>query len=237
MKKLIFKTKQEVAEGFAKHLKDMVNTGQNVHVALSGGSTPKLIFDYMAEHFETEIQWSNLHLYWGDERCVAPTDSESNYKMTVDHLLSKIQIPKGNIHRILGENDPAEEAKRYGDLLSQNLSHSNGLPQFDLVILGMGDDGHTASVFPDHIELWHSDQLCEVATHPDSGQKRVSITGGIINNAKEVIFLVTGASKAQKLDEIIHQKEGYLKYPASLVAPTSGNLAWYLDHDAAEFIS
>lgn len=237
MKKLIFETKQEVAQAFAIHLKELVNTGQDVHVALSGGSTPKLIFDYMAEHFKTAIQWKNLHLYWGDERCVPPTDPESNYKMTMDHLLSKIEIPEPNIHRILGENDPEMEAQRYGKLLGKNLHHSDELPQFDLVILGMGDDGHTASIFPDHIELWDSEQFCEVAIHPETGQKRVSLTGSIINNAKEVIFLVTGAGKKEKVDEIIHKKGEYLRYPAALVAPDSKNLTWYLDHHAAQFIS
>lgn len=229
----IFKNKQEVAEDFSKHLQQLINGDQPVHIALSGGSTPKAIFDYMAEKFGNDINWGNAHLYWGDERCVPPTDGESNYKMTVDHLLSKIDFPESNIHRVLGEDDPKTEAIRYGKILSENLSSSNGIPQFDLVILGMGDDGHTASVFPFQMELWDSENNCEVAQHPESGQNRVTITGKVINEAKEVAFLVTGGGKKEKVEEIIGKKGSYQSYPASRVAPVSGNLSWYLDEAAA----
>ena len=104
-----------------------------------------------------------------------------------------------------------------------------------MVILGMGDDGHTASIFPHQIELWHSQKLCEVAVHPETGQQRISLTGGIINNADEVVFLVTGSSKAEKFRDINRQEEGYTSYPAALVNPVSGKLTWFLDRQAAEF--
>lgn len=230
----IFKNKQEVAEDFSKHLQQLINGENPVHIALSGGSTPKAIFDYMAANFGESIKWVNAHFYWGDERCVAPTDEESNYKMTVDHLLSKVDFPAANIHRVLGENDPKEEAIRYGKVLTENLISVNDTPQFDLVILGMGDDGHTASVFPYQMELWDSEENCEVAQHPDSGQNRVTITGKVINQAKEVAFLVTGAGKQEKVEEIIDQKGDYNLYPASRVSPKSGKLTWYLDEAAAE---
>ncbi|RNC89771.1 MAG: 6-phosphogluconolactonase [Allomuricauda sp.] len=233
MEVLIVKNKQEVAEAFSAYFVDLVEGKDSFHVALSGGSTPKIVFDVLAEKFGNSVVWSRIHFYWGDERCVAPDDEQSNYKMTVDHLFSKIEIPQENIHRILGEAEPVGEAMRYANLLEINLDRVEGIPQFDLVILGMGDDGHTASIFPHEINLWQADDQCVVATHPDSGQKRVSITGKVINTAKEVAFLVTGTGKAQKVDEIHNQKAGYEKYPASLVHPDSGRLLWFMDQEAA----
>ncbi len=233
----ISKTKQEVALNFSRYLAILISSRETVHIALSGGSTPKIVFDELATNFQEDIDWSRVHLYWGDERCVAPTDDQSNYKMTRTHLISKIAIPKENIHRIKGENDPEYEAKRYADLLDEGLPKVNNIPQFDLVILGMGDDGHTASIFPHEIELWDSKKNCEVAVHPDSGQKRVSLTGKIINNADTVVFLVTGASKVEKVTEIKNKTGNYKSYPASLVNPSSGRLLWFLDEDAAGLTS
>ncbi|SFT76064.1 6-phosphogluconolactonase [Algoriphagus locisalis] len=230
----IYDTKEQVAEEFSEYFRDLAASDQTIHVALSGGSTPKIIFDYLAENFGSEINWSKIKFYWGDERCVAPTDSESNYKMTVDHLLSKIEVPFFNIFRVLGENDPEEEAQRYSKVLSDELPIVNGIPQFDLVMLGMGDDGHTVSIFPDSISLWDAKENCVVATHPDSGQKRVTITGKVVNNSKAVAFLVTGAGKAEKVQEIVMLEGDFANYPASLVKPISENLTWFLDRDAAK---
>ncbi len=232
----VYKDKQEVARQFSAYFAERVKDKAVFHVALSGGSTPKLIFDVLASEYGDTIDWSKIHLYWGDERCVPPTDDQSNYKMTEEHLLSKITVPKGNIHRVLGEKDPKGEALRYANLLEINLDRVDGIPQFDLVLLGMGDDGHTASIFPDNIGLWNAEDHCVVAAHPDSGQQRVSINGKVINRAQEVIFLVTGATKAEKVDEIHNQKSNYKKYPAALVRPLSGNLTWFMDEAAANLI-
>ena len=229
----IFQNKIKTAEAFSAFFAEKSKAQQPFHVALSGGSTPKIVFDVLAEEFSQDMDWSQIHLYWGDERCVAPTDAESNYKMTVEHLISKIDIPEANIHRIKGEDDPKTEAKRYGRLLDEVLPQDLGLPQFDLVILGMGDDGHTASIFPHELKLWMSPDNCEVATHPESGQKRVSLTGRIINNAKTVAFLVTGESKTEKVRIIVEREEGYMDYPASYVSPRTKDLIWFLDADAA----
>lgn len=230
----VSQNKVKVAEEFSKYFVEMAKENQPFHVALSGGSTPKIVFDVLADKFSNKVDWSNIHFYWGDERCVPPNDKESNYNMTVTHLISKIDIPKENIHRIRGEENPQAEAERYGTLLEDLLPHELGLPQFSLVILGMGDDGHTASIFPHELKLWISPDNCEVAIHPESGQKRVSLTGRIINNAKTVAFLVTGESKADKVKIIVDREEGYLKYPASHVSPKTKDLVWFLDADAAE---
>lgn len=232
----IFDTKEQVAKAFSEYFRDLAEGDQTLHVALSGGSTPKIVFDYLAANFGKEINWEKINFYWGDERCVPPTDPESNYKMTVDHLLSKIEMPSFNIFRVLGENGSEGEAVRYSQVLDTELPKANGIPQFDLVMLGMGDDGHTVSIFPDSISLWDASENCVVATHPDSGQKRVTITGKLVNNAKAVAFLVTGAGKAEKVQEIIKQEKDFASYPASLVQPTQGELVWFMDQDAAKGI-
>ena len=157
--------------------------------------------------------------------------------MTKEHLFNNINITEENIFRIKGENNPTDEAERYGELLDSELEQQNGTPVFDIVILGMGDDGHTASIFPHEIELWDNKNNCVTATHPTSGQIRVSLTGKVINAAKNVVFLVTGKNKAEKVKEIIEQPDVMRKkYPAALVQPDSDNLYWYLDEYAAEMI-
>ncbi|MGX1929212.1 6-phosphogluconolactonase [Flagellimonas sp. 2504JD4-2] len=229
----VYKDKQEVAKQFAAYFAELVKDKTEFHIALSGGSTPKVVFDVIASEYGDNIDWSNIHFYWGDERCVPPTDDQSNYKMTVEHLFSKIKVPEANIHRVLGEAEPDREAMRYANLLEINLDRVEGIPQFDLVVLGMGDDGHTASIFPHEIGLWDAKDHCVVATHPDSGQKRVSINGKVINTAKEVAFLVTGAGKAEKVKSILEKTEGFDAYPASLVNPSTGKLLWFMDEAAA----
>ena len=228
----IFDSKSEIAQFFGKLLKERTAQSDKVNIALSGGSTPKAIFDELAQSYADTIDWSKVHLFWGDERCVPPTDAESNYKMTVDHLLSKVDVPDANVHRVMGELSPGNACEIYDDLLNEKLPTIKGIPQFDIMLLGMGDDGHTASIFPHEIELWNAPGNCVVATHPESGQKRVSLTGQLINHAKEIYFLVTGTGKADKLDEIINQKPGYQGYPAALVV----NPFWLIDKDAAEKI-
>jgi len=233
----ISSTKQKTAESFADWLVELIGSSESLHVALSGGSTPKIVFDELAARDLSKSDWAKVHLYWGDERCVPPDDAESNYRMTVEHLLSKIALPENNIHRIRGEENPTQEAERYTKVLQENLPSTDGFPRFDLVILGMGDDGHTASIFPYEIGLWNADQLCEVAEHPETGQKRITITGRIINHAANIAFLVTGEGKAKKVGEIIDERDGFKSYPANLVEPLHGNLVWFLDEAAAAEIT
>jgi len=228
MQKNIFNNKQEVAEAFAKYLSEQIEKSEIFHLALSGGSTPKILFEHLAKEYSDKIDWRKVHLYWGDERCVPPNDEDSNYGMTHAKLLQHVNIPESNIHRVLGENNPAEEADRYGKRIEWNLKLKNGRPVFDLIILGMGGDGHTASIFPHQMELMDASETCGVATHPDSGQKRITITGEVINAAKEIHFLVTGASKKPVLDEIFNKKGNYKSYPASYVKEAQ----WWLDEDA-----
>ncbi|MGB4598961.1 MAG: 6-phosphogluconolactonase [Trichlorobacter sp.] len=231
----IFTSLQDLNRTFTDRLKEILAEKEIVTIALSGGSTPKSLFDYWATLPAQEIDWTKIKFFWGDERCVPPTHEESNYKMTKEHLFDFVQVPKGNIYRIFGENDPATEAKRYSETLQHELETVNGIPSFDIMMLGMGDDGHTASIFPHQIDLWHSEDLCVTATHPVSGQIRVSVSGKVINAARNVVFLVTGENKAHKVEEIIsHPDQAAKKYPAALVQPDSENLFWLLDEQAAQ---
>ena len=236
----IFPTPYELAEKFAEEMVSLINRSaakdKTFTVALSGGTTPELLFSVLGDHFSKSVQWKFLHLFWGDERCVPPENSESNYGMTKRKLIDKIVIPSSNIHRILGENDPASEAVRYSEEISANTEERDGLPMFDLVILGLGDDGHTASIFPQNSELLNSSGICEVAVHPVTHQRRITITGKILNNAKNITFLVTGKRKAEIVEKIINKKPSAQNFPASHIVPDYGNLTWFMDKDAGSLL-
>lgn len=232
MTKNSYNSVDEVAENFAKYFLNLTKTKNCFNVALSGGSTPKVVFDFIAKNMPTDFNWKNIHFWWGDERCVPPTNDESNYKMTKERLFDLVKIPESNIHRVLGENDPLHESERYSDEIKDVLPSKNELPYFDLIILGMGDDGHTASIFPHQMVLLKSAKICDVATHPDSGQKRVTITGATLNNAREIAFLVTGANKKEKIEAIFNQTKDYEVYPAAHIKPIEGNLSWFMDKAA-----
>ncbi len=210
---------------------------ETFHLAISGGKTPDLLFSKLAKRFADSPFWQKLHIWWVDERMVVPTDPESNFGIANKLLFSKISIPEENIHRIKGENDPDEEALSYSAQIQQKLPQSKSWPVFDLILLGMGDDGHTASIFPDQLELLESESVCAVAVHPQSGQKRVTLTGKVLNNADAVIFLVTGSAKAQRITEILNNKKEAGKLPAFYIKPAKGILDWYLDKEAIRGIS
>jgi 6-phosphogluconolactonase len=230
----IYEDNLAVAKAFASDLYLFVSKADKaVHIALSGGSTPALLFDILAREYAKKMPWGKIHFWWGDERCVPPSDDQSNYKMTVDHLLGKIDIKEENIHRVKGEWPPEEANNAYIEQIGKWLPQENGWPVFDLIILGMGNDGHTASIFPHEIHLLDSPDICAVATHPDSGQKRVSLTGKVINNARKISFLVTGKSKTERVREIFNQISGFEKLPSTYIRPTHGQLTFYFDKEAA----
>ncbi len=236
-----YKTPLEMAEAFAAELKNIMDErpvdGSNINIALSGGSTPKILFNVLSEEYPGKIDWEKINFFWGDERCVLPTDEESNYGMTKKYLLDKIEIPERNIHRIVGENQPDKEADRYAREIDENiLTISNGLPEFDIIILGMGPDGHTASIFPNKLELFQAEKVCAVAEHPSTGQKRITLTGKVIKNSKRVIFMITGSEKAEIVKNILEKKSGYKKYPAAHACPVDGLYEWYLDEQAAKLL-
>jgi 6-phosphogluconolactonase len=232
----IFETADDLAEFFASFLASGIReTEGNSHFSwvLSGGNTPKLLFHAIVEGYRDAIDWTRVKLFWGDERCVPPGDEQSNFRMTKEYLLDYLPVPASNIFRIQGEEDPADEAARYERLFSKELSHHQEFPRADLVMLGMGDDGHTASVFPQNIELFGSDKLFEPSVHPLTGQLRITATGKVINQAKSVILLATGEAKATMAARVIRRQHGCDLLPAALVKPESGELTWLLDKPAA----
>jgi len=206
-----------------------------ISVALSGGSTPKKIFEYISSHDTGAVNWNKVRFFWGDERCVPPEDNESNYKMARLSLFERLHIREENIFRIFGEAQPETEAIRYSKIIAENISIENTFPRFDIMILGLGEDGHTASIFPGNTNLFHSLNYCEVATHPLSKQKRITLTGRVINNSRNIVFMVTGSDKAKMVANIIQEDEGS-KLPASLVRPVNGKLTWLLDLEAAKLL-
>ncbi len=230
----IFEDNSAVAAAFAAWLAQWLHGKPKVTIALSGGSTPKLLFRVLSEQYADTIDWPAVHLFWGDERCVSPDNAESNFGMTRDLLLQKVDLPRANIHRIHGEANPQSEASRYSEEIKTWVAPGpDGLPRFDLIILGMGSDGHTASIFPHQMELLTSEKICAIAVHPETGQHRISLTGPVINAAAEVAFLVTGDSKMQKVRAILNQEPGYLDFPSAHIQPTEGQLHWFLDRAAA----
>jgi len=230
----IFKTTLDLARYFGDYLYKASQEKQAINIALSGGSTPKAIFKVLAKEYAKKIDWTKLRFFWGDERCVAPTDKESNFGMTREHLFDHVKTKAINIFRVKGELEPEEAVNDYIQKVEENLPLVDGLPQFDIMLLGMGDDGHTVSIFPHQISLWDSEHSCELAQHPDSGQFRVTLTGKIINHSKQIFFLVTGDQKAHKVQEIIQQTGNYKNYPANLV--DKNKTQWLLDEAAGHLI-
>ena len=226
----ISETPEDLASSVAQKLiQKFEKTSSTIHIALSGGSTPKLLFQKLAK-FAEEKFWQNIHLYWGDERCVSPENEESNFGVTKKLLLDHIQIPPQNIHRIQGERDPKEESFRYKNLLQKNLKKIQQIPSFDIILLGLGNDGHTASIFPNQINS-APEELCKIAIHPETNQKRISLTLKAINQGSEILFLVAGKNKAEMVHHILETKNK--KFPATHVNPKQGNIYWYLDTSAA----
>lgn len=233
----IYENAEEVSRSVAELIKNKavtaVTEGKHLNLAISGGNTPKMLFSLMAEEYSKLIPWKTLRIFWVDERCVEPTDAESNFGMTYDTLLRQPFIPAENVFRMKGEDIPENEAIRYQKLLWEKLPVKNSFPVFDLILLGMGDDGHTASIFPDNLALLESENVVEVGVHPLTKQKRITLTGKTINNAEQVVFLITGANKAEIIKQIIHKEDIAGKYPAYYIHSVSGKLDFYLDKAAS----
>lgn len=224
------KTHEDLANDFAEQLITWIDEtpGENFHIALSGGKTPSLLYSLLAGKYLNEVTWQKIDFWWGDERMVSPGDPESNFGVANQMLFSRIELSPGQIHRIKGEADPVEEAKRYGSEIRRLVPMVNGWPEFDLIMLGLGDDGHTASIFPDQMYLLESDEITAIAQHPTTGQQRITLTGKVLNNAMRVAFLVSGESKAKILTEILHNSGNSSAYPASHIHP-KGELYWFVD--------
>ena len=206
-------------------------------VAISGGSTPKAVFALLAnptEPFLTAIPWAALHLFWVDERCVGPEDSESNFGMTRKAMLDEVPLPPENVHRMEGELDPEEGASRYEAVLRNAFKLEGGqTPTFDLIVLGMGDDGHTASLFP-HTDALHEMSRLVVANHvPQKDTWRLTLTWPVITQGREVAFLIEGANKAQIVKAVFAGVYEPEDHPSQLIRPASGRMTLLMDEPAA----
>jgi 6-phosphogluconolactonase len=235
----IFLKPKKVARKVAREISKLIleSNRKRFDIALSGGNTPKKLFKALVKKHHDSIPWERVHFWWGDERCVMPDDEESNFKMANENLFQKISVPSKNIHRIKGENNPESEAKRYSDELVTHLGKKENVPVFDLILLGLGEDGHTASLFPNRLDLFQTDNLCSVTEHPKTGKKRITLTGKVINNAKYIFFMVTGENKAKRISEIMNNEEVARQHPAYHVEPNKGSLIWFIDEPAASQIS
>jgi 6-phosphogluconolactonase len=232
---LILKSPEDLATRFADQLMNWVqnHSGDVFNLAISGGKTPDLLFQVLASKYTESILWQKIQFWWVDERMVPVNNLESNFGAANNLLFSRISIPEENIHRIKGENSPETEALSYSAQIQEELPQLNGWPRFDLILLGMGDDGHTASIFPDQMYLLDSKYVCEVATQTLSGQKRVTLTGKAISNASRVCLLITGSNKSERLSEIWNNSEKAKLLPAAQIHLTSGSLIWFVDQEAA----
>lgn len=200
-------------------------------IALSGGSTPKALFELLASpKYINQILWGRCFLFWGDERCVGPDNAQSNYRMTKIALIDHIPIPVGNVLRIRGELAPESAASLYAHEIKRIFGLAEGqLPQFDTMLLGLGNDGHTASLFPASDILDRNDVLVAETWVAKLKQYRISLTAPVINNAHSKIFLAAGDDKAGVIRELIEQNGAYQSYPASLI----NNADWLIDQAAA----
>ncbi|KLV11602.1 MULTISPECIES: 6-phosphogluconolactonase [Photobacterium] len=230
----VFDSSQQVVEALAKSMQEYSELGRPVHISLSGGSTPSQLFSFLAASaYATSINWQNLHFWWGDERCVAPEDEQSNYGQAKALLFDHIEIPAQNIHRIRGEEFAATEVTRFAEEMLDVIPHKDGVPEFDWILLGMGTDGHTASLFPGQTD-YESKEIAIIAAHPESRQIRVSKSAHLLAHAKRITYLVLGASKAPVIKEIAEQAPAAEQYPAAKVIAKDGITEWYLDSEAAK---
>jgi 6-phosphogluconolactonase len=202
--------------------------------SLSGGSTPKKLFQLLAEpYYKDRIPWQKLHLFWGDERCVAPEHPDSNYKMTRDALLSKISFPENNTHRVPAEMTPAIDAARaYDQSLKVFFKHERPFPAFDVMMLGMGDDGHTASLFPGTTALEENEKWVASTYVEKLSASRITLTYPVINNSRRILILCAGEGKASVLKEVLRTGTP-IRFPVQRVQPQNGELIWLLDAAAA----
>jgi 6-phosphogluconolactonase len=229
------------AEEFVRLANEAVEARGRFNVALSGGSTPRGAYELLADEkagFRGRVPWEEVHFFWGDERHVPPGHPESNYHMANEAMLSRVPVPSENVHRIPAENpDAAQAAQEYAKALRQFFGLGAGqLPRFDLILLGMGSDGHTASLFPGTTAVYEQISLVVAPWIDKFKTHRITLTPPVLNNAACVIFLVSGDDKAETLRAVLHGTYQPDRFPAQVVCPVNGRLIWILDRGAAQLL-
>jgi 6-phosphogluconolactonase len=228
---------RRAAQYFVEMAEEAVAARGAARIAISGGSTPKAAFELLsdpAQQWRARMPWDKLELYWVDERCVPPDDAQSNYRMTKETLLDRAPLRPDQVHRMEGELDPKVAAARYEAELRNGFRLEGAqLPKFDLIALGMGPDGHCASLFP-HTEALHETSRLVTANHvPQMNTWRITLTSPVINRASSVFFLIGGSDKAEILKEVLTGPKDVERLPSQLIRPASGILTLFLDRDAA----
>jgi 6-phosphogluconolactonase len=226
---------REGARRFALHAAAAIQQHGRFAVALSGGSTPKRMYEILAQQYDDEVDWAFVHFFWGDERFVPSTNAASNYHMTEVALLNAIELQNGNVHRVRTEMESAEaSAAAYEREIISFFSLLPGEPpKFDLVLLGLGTNGHTASLFPYSKALPEKSRLVVAEYIEEVKQSRITLTAPAINAARDILFLVTGAEKANVVKEILFSPVDTERLPAQLIHPNPGTTTWLLDRSAA----
>ena len=236
----VFKDINELSQFAANSFIEMANQSiaerGRFLVALSGGSTPMQLYKLLGESFHDKVDWSHVHFFWGDERCVPVDDSGNSYGQTKKVLFDKINIPAENIHRVLSELEPDSAAKEYANALSVFAESPLAWPRFDLALLGMGDDGHTASLFPNSPVEVDSPTLAVTANYQGRPANRVTLTPKVLNSSRNIMFLVTGKSKAITLSKVLNGAYMPEELPAQRIAPKDGNLDWLIDEEAGSLL-
>ena len=222
------------AELFTASAEQSVASRGRFLAALSGGGTPKPLHEMLAsDPYQDKVEWKKTHIFWGDERCVPNNDPGNNYFQARQALLDRVPLPVENIHRVISELEPEEAALDYASQLKDFAEAPHAWPRLDLVILGMGDDGHTASLFPGSQVEIASPTVAVTANYQDRPARRVSLTPLVINAARRVIFLVSGQSKAETLARILNGEYQPELLPAQRIRPTDGEVIWLVDEAAA----
>ena len=221
------------AELFVDQAGQSIRERDRFLAVLNGGSTPARLFQLLAADFRDKVDWSKTHIFWGDERCVPPDDPGSSYGQARDAFLSHVPIPDSNIHRVKGELGPVEASKAYALILKAFASPPLDWPQFDLVFLGMGEDGHTASLFPGSPMDVAKPTMPVTAHYQDRPANRVTLTPVVFNDVRMVAFMVTDEKKANTLAEVLSERYNPEQYPAQRIDPKDGRLIWLVDEDAA----
>jgi 6-phosphogluconolactonase len=227
------------AEEVARATNDAVSKRGRFTIALSGGSTPKSLYNLLATNARTSLPWDKMFFFWGDERHVPPTDDQSNYRMVDEAMLSKVPVAPGNVFRFAAENpDAAAVAQAYEETLKKFFELKAGeFPRFDLILLGLGPDGHTASLFPGTAGLEEKSRLVIANWVEKLKTHRLSFTFPVLNAGRTVAFLVSGTDKATVLHSVLEENVPGEQYPAKLVQPKDGTLIWFLDRAAASALS
>ena len=203
-------------------------------VDLCGGNTPLKLYELLAQSpYQEQMDWPHVHVFWGDERCVPVEDLQNNYRQAHDIWLGHVPVPAENIHRVPSELEPADASTAYALTLKGFASAPLDWPRFDLVLLGMGDDGHTASLFPGSEVNPPTPTVAVTAKYQDRPANRVTLTPLILNAARRVVFLVSGASKSETLANVLYGEYQPERFPAQRIRPTDGELIWLVDEAAA----